>query len=281
MTPSTPAPKCLLCKSPLRLIGRDFTGKEIFKCDDCEYLTTPAASAAQASELYDDPEYFDGWGCNLEFDYQRFEPAVHSQVNEYLAFLKKHTKGKSLLDVGTGSGLLLHLARAAGYEVEGTDLSRHVSETLPAKVGIPVHHGTIEGISFARKYDIITMLHVLEHTTDPLSTMNRAREILNEGGFIIVVVPNYRSLDTRIKDTLSQWKLKRRPYKHLALGHHNFVFSIKSLERLGPEAGLRVVHSETRQPSWRAGNSHRLLERYQLATWCWIVYQKVRQTESK
>jgi hypothetical protein len=88
------------------------------------------------------------------------------------------------------------------------------------------------------------------------------------------VVPNYRSLDTRIKDSLSRLKLKSRPYKHLALGHHNFVFSIKSLERLGEKAGLRVVHSETRQPAWRAGSSHRLLERYQLATWCWIAYQK-------
>jgi 2-polyprenyl-3-methyl-5-hydroxy-6-metoxy-1,4-benzoquinol methylase len=68
-----------------------------------------------------------------------------------------------LLDVGTGSGLLLHFARDAGYDVEGTDLSKHVSETLPAKVGIPVHHGTIEKIDFGRKYDIVTMLHV-EHT---------------------------------------------------------------------------------------------------------------------
>lgn len=272
MTPSTPVPVCLLCKRALRLLGQDFTGKQIYKCVDCEYLTTP--SDDHGSAQYDDPEYFDGWGCNLEFDYDRFEPAVHSQVNEYLAFLKQYTRGKSLLDVGTGSGLLLHLAREAGYGVEGTDLSKHVSETLPAKVGIPVHHGTIEEIEFGRKYDIVTMLHVLEHTTDPLSTINRAKEILNDGGFIMVVVPNYRSLDTRIKDTLSRLKLKSRPYKHLALGHHNFVFSIKSLARLGECAGLRAVHSETRQPTWRASSSHRLLEHYQLATWCWIVYQK-------
>jgi len=269
---SNQEPQCILCKQPLRLLGRDFTGKQIYKCDDCEYLTTPTSDNNTAQ--YDDPEYFDGWGCNLEFDYDRFEPAVHSQVNEYLAFLEQYTRGKSLLDVGTGSGLLLHRARDAGYEVEGTDLSKHVSETLPARVGIPVHHGTIEGIAFDRRYDIVTMLHVLEHTTDPLSTINRAKEILNQGGFIIVVVPNYRSLDTRIKDTLSRLKLKSRPYKHLALGHHNFVFSIKSLERLGEKAGLRVVHSETRQPAWRAGGSHRMLEHYQLATWCWIVYQK-------
>lgn len=265
---------CILCSRPLRLIGKDFTGKLIYTCDGCEYLTTPIAEPEDNSALYDNPEYFDGWGCNLDFDYDRFEPAVHQQVAEYLEFIKRHTRGKSLLDVGTGSGLLPYMARAAGYEVEGTDLSKHVSETLPTKAGFPVHQGAIEAIRFRRKFDVVTMLHVLEHTANPLTTLQRAKEILNEGGFIIVVVPNLRSLDTRIKDSLSQLKLKRRPYKHLALGHHNWVFSIKSLERLGETSGLQVVHRETRQPAWRAGGGHRLLERYQLATWCWIVYRK-------
>lgn len=264
--------QCLLCERPLHRVGEDFTGKEIYGCADCEYLMTPAAGAA--AEIYDDPEYFDGWGCNFEFDYDRFEPSVHQQVGEYLDFIKAYAKGTTLLDVGTGSGLLPHLARAHGFEVEGTDLSKHVSETLPARSGIPVHQGALEEIAFERKYDIITMLHVLEHTGDPLSTIRRAKDLLNAGGFVIVVVPNVRSLDTRIKNSLSNLKLKSRPYKHLALGHHNFVFSIKSLEVLGQKAGLRVVHRETRQPAWRASGSHRLLGRSQLAAWCWIVYQK-------
>jgi 2-polyprenyl-3-methyl-5-hydroxy-6-metoxy-1,4-benzoquinol methylase len=281
MTPFTPAPGCLLCGRTLRRVGEDFTGKEIYRCDDCEYLMTPAGNNEATTEIYDDPEYFDGWGCNLEFDYDRFEPSVHQQVDEYLDFIKAYTQGKSLLDVGTGSGLLPHLARERGYEVEGTDLSKHVSETLPAKTGIVVHHGAIEEIVFARKYDIITMLHVLEHTRDPLSTIMRAKELLNDGGFIMVVVPNVRSLDTRIKNSLSGLKLKSRPYKHLALGHHNFVFSIKSLEVLGQKAGLRIIQRETRQPAWRASASHRLLGRSQLAAWCWIVYRKDDQSESR
>ena len=274
MTSNSTPVGCLLCQRPLRHTGADFTGKQIYRCDECDYVMTPSVTAENASELYDDPEYFDGWGCNMEFDYQRFEPAVHRQVEQYLSFIKQHTSGKSLLDVGTGSGLLPHLARASGYEVEGTDLSKHVCETLPAKAGFPVHHGTIEEIKFERTYDIITMLHVLEHTRNPLSTLRRAREILNEGGYLLVVVPNYRSFDTRMKDLLSRLRLKSRPYKHLALGHHNYVFSLNSLKVLGRAANLRVVHYTTTQPAWRSGLWHQMFQPFELASWCWIVYQK-------
>jgi 2-polyprenyl-3-methyl-5-hydroxy-6-metoxy-1,4-benzoquinol methylase len=267
-------PQCILCDRGLRRIGADFTGKQIYKCVYCQYVTTPIAEASETIALYDDPEYFDGWGCNLEFDYDRFDPSVHRQVRDYLDFIGKYTRGKSLLDVGTGSGLLPQMARRRGYEVEGTDLSKHVSENVPARAGFPVHHGTIEEIDFPRKYDIITMLHVLEHTSNPLSTLKRCKELLCVGGYAIVVVPNYQSLDSRIKDTLSALKLKSRPYKHLALGHHNWVFSIKSLEILGATSGLQIVHRHTQQPAWRAGRWHRLFERYGLATWCWIVYRK-------
>jgi 2-polyprenyl-3-methyl-5-hydroxy-6-metoxy-1,4-benzoquinol methylase len=266
--------QCFLCARRLRRIGADFTGKQIYKCDHCEYVSTPIAATAETSALYDDPEYFDGWGCNLEFDYERFDPTVHLQVQNYLDFIGKHTQGHSLLDVGTGSGLLPQMARARGYDVEGTDLSKHVSENVPAKAGFPIHHGTIENIEFTRKYDIVTMLHVLEHTSNPLSTLERCRDLLPEGGYVVVVVPNYQSLDSRIKDVLSALKLKSRPYKHLALGHHNWVFSLKTLEILGEKSGLQIVHRQTQQPAWRASPWHRIFERYNLATWCSIVYRK-------
>jgi 2-polyprenyl-3-methyl-5-hydroxy-6-metoxy-1,4-benzoquinol methylase len=272
---STTAPRCVICEEPLLHIGEDFTGKQIFKCVACDFVMTPISSAADTAALYDDPEYFDGWGCNLEFDYDRFDPSVHRQISNYLEFINAHTKGKSLLDVGTGSGLLPHLARTRGYDVEGTDLSRHVSKNVPVKAGFPIHQGALEEIQFTHKYDIITMLHVLEHTSNPLTTLRRCRELLNGGGYLVVVVPNYQSLDSRLKDLLSKLKLKSRPYKHLALGHHNYVFSLKSLERLGRQAGFETIRAETGQPAWRAGRWHRLLEHRGAAAWCWVVYKRV------
>src|SRR5438309_6976530 len=94
--------RCILCHRPLRRIGEDFTGKPIYKCHNCQYVCTTISTAAETAALYDDPEYFDGWGCNLDFDYDRFEPSVHQQVDDYLDFIAAHThQGKSLLDVGT------------------------------------------------------------------------------------------------------------------------------------------------------------------------------------
>ena len=55
----------------MRRIGEDFTGKQIYKCDHCEYVSTPISATAETIALYDDPEYFDGWGCNLELRISR------------------------------------------------------------------------------------------------------------------------------------------------------------------------------------------------------------------
>ena len=132
----------------------------------------------------------------------------------------------------------------------------------------------MEEIRFDKSYDIITLIHVLEHTDSPVSTIKRCVELLNDGGFIVVVVPNYRSLDTRIKDFLSKRNLKSRPFKHLALGHHNYVFSLENLELLGSMAELQTVYKGTGSASWKQDPFNRLLARMNMATWCYVVYRK-------
>src|SRR6185369_11247802 len=68
MTSDVTPSKCVICRRPLGHVGADFAGKQIYQCVECDYAMTPAATREMAQELYDDPEYFDGWGSNLEFD---------------------------------------------------------------------------------------------------------------------------------------------------------------------------------------------------------------------
>lgn len=264
---------CILCNQEMEDFGRDFNGVEIYRCPKC-MLVKAEMGATPASEMYDDPEYFSGWGTDSNFNTVEHDEKLHQLTNQYLDFISQHTEGETLLDIGTGHGLLPLLATKRGYRAEGTDVSRHVCENLPEKIGIPIHHGTIEEISFNQTYDIITLIHVLEHTESPVSTLERCRELLNDEGFVVVVVPNYRSLDTRIKDFLSKKHLKSRAFKHLALGHHNYVFSIENLELLGEKVGLATVYKGTGSASWKQDAFNRLLARMNLATWCYVVYRK-------
>jgi 2-polyprenyl-3-methyl-5-hydroxy-6-metoxy-1,4-benzoquinol methylase len=261
--------------------GRDFSGIEIYRCDRCLLVKAdiPDRATGEAAKMYDDAEYFEGWNFNAELDYESFDKSLFEQAEVYVDFIKKHTAGNELLDVGTGHGLLPYTAQKHGYQVEGTDLSKWVCDLLPEKVGFAVHHGPIENIEFAHHYDVITLMHVLEHTTDPVSTIARCAELLKETGYIIVVVPNYRSLDCRLKDLASSRGWKKRPFKHLALGHHNWVFSLDNLQRLGEKCGLKTVFRRSGHASWKAGLWNGALSAMGLAGWCYIVYEKQSTAE--
>lgn len=272
--------QCILCDLLMEEFGRDFNGVKIYRCPKC-MLVRAEPVQQNAGEIYDDPEYFSGWGSDSDFNADGHDENLQQLTNQYLDFIAAHTQGETLLDIGTGHGLLPLLAAKRGYRAEGTDVSRHVCENLPRKIGIPIHHGAVEEIRFDKAYDIITLIHVLEHTDSPLSTIKKCVELLNDGGFVVVVVPNYKSLDTRIKDFLSKRNLKSRPFKHLALGHHNYVFSLENLELLGELAGLQTVYQGTGSASWKQDPFNRLLARMNMATWCYVVYRKRKDTAQK
>ena len=271
---------CVICNEEMDDFGRDFNGVEIYRCPKCMLVRAQTVARDDAA-MYDNPEYFDGWGSDKDFNTASTDENLKELTNQYLNFISEHTQGHTLLDVGTGHGLLPLLARERGYRAEGTDVSRHVCEHLPQKIGIPIHHGAIEEIDFKERYDIITLIHVLEHTDSPVSTLKRCRELLSDDGYVVVVVPNYRSLDTRIKDFLSKKNLKSRPFKHLALGHHNYVFSLENLELLGERTGLRTVYKGTGSASWKQDPFNRLLARMNLATWCYVVYRNKRSASAR
>lgn len=271
---------CILCNIQMEDFGRDFNGVQIHRCPKCMLVRAEPVQSG-VGEMYDDPEYFSGWGSDKDFNASGHDENLHQLTDQYLDFISAHTTGETLLDVGTGHGLLPLLAARRGYMAEGTDVSRHVCENLPQKIGIPIHHGTIEEIRFDKSYDIVTLIHVLEHTLSPLSTIKRCKELLSERGFIVIVVPNYRSLDTRIKDFLSKRNLKSRPFKHLALGHHNYVFSLENLELLGSLAGLETVYKGTGSASWKQDPFNRLLARMNMATWCYVVYRRPKDSAQK
>ena len=87
-------------------------------------------------------------------------------------------------------GHFLTVAQEAGYLVEGTELSDDGAARCRSK-GFPVYQGQLGELDFGdKKFDIITIWHVLEHVPNPCEVLRKIYSLLKPGGIFVVAVPN-------------------------------------------------------------------------------------------
>jgi SAM-dependent methyltransferase len=145
--------------------------------------------------------------------------------------------GSRLLDVGCGGGLFLRIMKRLGHEVQGIELSPIAAERARA-AGLPVFLGPVEQFDAehpGRRYDLITVNHVLEHVPRPVATLEAMRHLLAHQGSIFIAVPN---ADCPFCRTLrDRWHSTDLPF-------HLMQFTPESLRGAGEQAGL-VVRSLT------------------------------------
>jgi len=92
-----------------------------------------------------------------------------------------------LLEIGSGSGAFLSLANKKFRKVVGIELDLNAQRFLKNK-----NLNVFETLSDLEnsKFDVIVMFHVLEHLLDPVSFLKELKNYLNEGGKIVIEVPN-------------------------------------------------------------------------------------------
>ena len=95
--------------------------------------------------------------------------------------------GGRWLDVGFGNASLLMTAQEYGFEPVGIDLRQGNVDALNA-FGIEAHCceiGAVEG-----RFDVISMCDVLEHIAHPKDALVQARGRLDDGGALLLSMPN-------------------------------------------------------------------------------------------
>lgn len=161
--------------------------------------------------------------------------AESRSINAYfcLATIRRHAKGGRLLDVGCSSGFFLNAARLA-YEVVGVEPSRTASSYATDQLGLHLPATTLEAAGFPdQHFDVVTLIDVIEHVDDPLSTMREVARITRSGGIVYLVTPNIESLSARVLRS-RWWGL--RPA-------HIYYFSRTTLKELLNKAGYEVIEA--------------------------------------
>lgn len=108
--------------------------------------------------------------------------------------LPSKTEQFRILDYGCGDGDFLALANLFGFEVCGIDFSSSRNERA-AKTGIAIFND-LETLESARAGSIhaVTLFQVLEHHEDPLLVLGKIANIMEDGGILIVEVPDCRGI---------------------------------------------------------------------------------------
>ena len=247
---SAPRP-CLVCgaSSARPLHGR---GSRLFRCRCGLVFMDPLPASGEVAARED--EAFHGGlrdeTAEMFTAYYRDYPddPVVRGFRETVRRLHEITGGGQLVDVGIGTGLLLHLAEQEGFRALGVEISPGAAAKAHEEFGVEVRVGDFETVAFAQPVDAITMADVVEHTRDPRRFLERAVSLLRPGGALFLAVPNHRSTLFWAADVLARLPGLAPMAHRLYVPNHYYYFTPATLSRLVEEVGLRVRECRGESP---------------------------------
>ena len=190
---------------PLTIIHLiDGRNLRIVECKDCglQYMNP------RLDKKFLDWMYREGYYASLIADKDRWaEKTIELEIEREMVHLYRlkpilkvrHRYGlRRLLDIGTGTGYFLKLAKDRGFDVLGIEPSKRACDFARENYGITILN--ISGVEDAGfqdgSFDVVTLYHVVEHLPYPQDTLKEIRRILRPNGMLLIVTPNHRSVET-------------------------------------------------------------------------------------
>lgn len=99
-----------------------------------------------------------------------------------------------LLDVGCGNGALLRACsrQLPGWSLVGTEINDKYQTAVETIPGVErMHVGGVEEVP--GQFDLVTLVHVLEHVPSPVEFLKSLRPKLSPSGRLLVEVPHYEA----------------------------------------------------------------------------------------
>ena len=181
------------------------------------------------------------WDPNSEFR------PLHDINPARLGWIDRHAglKGKSVIDVGCGGGLLSEGMAALGAQVTGIDLSEKalaIARLHLYESGHTIDYRLVSAEAMAEAapagFDHVTCLEMLEHVPDPASTVAACARMVKPGGQVFLSTLNRNAKAYLVAVLGAEYLLNLLPR-----GTHDYARFLKPAElaRLCRNAGLDVL----------------------------------------
>jgi 2-polyprenyl-3-methyl-5-hydroxy-6-metoxy-1,4-benzoquinol methylase len=188
------------------------------------------------ARYYESEDYISHTDAQNSFTDRLYQAVKRKNLKNKIQLIdNQEDKGKSLLDIGAGTGDFLVTAKKAGYTVAGVEPNAKARDLAKLKgVELNAALGEVED----KQFQIITLWHVLEHLPNLEQQINAIVSLLNEDGTLIIAVPNFKSFDA--KHYKSHWAGYDVP-------RHLWHFSKTAITKLFQKHKMEVVSI---RPMW-------------------------------
>ena len=209
---------CVFCgnASTPQFSTRDQAGEDCSfrRCTACRtQFIFPPPDSERLTRAYATTYYGDGeskFGPTLEKARGFF---ANSRARQMTRGLQTHSR---VLDVGCGDGRLLRtISKQGDFDLYGVELPGKAAERAAKVPKINLHLGSLETARFPDEhFDLITLVHVIEHLPKPHETIQELARIIRPGGSLFLSFPNIESWQSSIFKGL--W-FHLDPPRHLSL----------------------------------------------------------------
>lgn len=213
----------------------------LLECHGCGHKVLEGDfSQGFLSKLY--TNYYPRSTFKLE-DYKPYEEVSGLKAwfnGEYSSAYRWVPRNVRVLDIGCGFGESLGYHESRGCDAYGVEVDENIRRVAD-KFGYKVHVGHFAPDLYQPDYfDYVTMAQVIEHVTDPITTLKGVARIIKPGGVVILTTPNSKGWGAMIFGR--KWINWHVPY-------HIQHFSINSMELAATKAGLIIKLQKTISPS--------------------------------
>ncbi len=171
----------------------------IQQCISCHLLlTNPRPDQNTIGDYYKSEEYISHTGkTNSIFDWLYLMARKYTLRWKLNIITSRKPKG-TILDYGCGTGAFINYMATNNWEtfaIEPSDGAREKVNAQSETKNLLVYK-RLEDLP-EKKFDVITLWHVLEHVPDPGHLIGELTQKLNKDGLILVAVPNHESYDAQ------------------------------------------------------------------------------------
>jgi len=227
---------CNLCRSNNYKNLYTKFGLNLVLCKHCKLVyANPRLPESDILKRYDSSLYFEEYLKALKATSTTYDlDSIRSHYYIFGGLVDKcFAPGKRLLDVGSGAGFFLKVAEEIGWKAEGIEISKLASDYAKDVLKVNVHNRKLEDIRFSSdSYDLVTLLDLIEHLTDPLRTLEEIYRVQKRDGLVIVSTPDFKSLSRMFLG--KHWSI-------LSPAEHLYNFSEKTLYHMLSKVNFKVL----------------------------------------